>query len=141
MTRVYYRDSHGAIIVYDVKRHETLNGAFRWKKDLDSKLLLDDGQPIPSVLVANKCDLDNNVTEHELADYAKQGGFRAAFKISAKTGLSVDSTLDYLIRSVVSAEKDGLYMMPMIHRDNQIHRLSYDEDSRKKRSLLKNICC
>lgn len=54
MTRVYYRDSHGAIIVYDCKRAETLKGAQRWKKDLDSKLILDNGKPIPSMLLANK---------------------------------------------------------------------------------------
>uniref|UniRef100_A0A915DRG9 Uncharacterized protein n=1 Tax=Ditylenchus dipsaci TaxID=166011 RepID=A0A915DRG9_9BILA len=141
MTRVYYRDSHGAIIVYDVKRQETLSGALRWKKDLDSKLLLDNGQPIPSVLVANKCDLDNNVTEQELAQYAKQGGFSTSFKISAKTGQGVDTTLDYLIRNVLTAEKDGLYMMPMFQRDNNVRRLSAKKTRQERKSIVKNMCC
>jgi len=143
ITRVYYRDSHGAIVVYDCKRQETLTGAYRWKKDLDSKLALDNGQPIPSVLVANKCDLDNNITEQELADHAKQGGFRSAFKVSAKTGAGVDSMLDFLIKNIVSAERDGLYMMPIFHRDPQARHLTYEEGEgkEKSKSILKNVCC
>lgn len=163
---VYYRDSHGAIVIYDCKRHETLTGAFRWKKDLDSKLALDNGQPIPAVLVANKvaismmrlnpninisslispqCDLDYSTSDNELADYAKQGGFRATFKVSAKTGLGVDTTLDCLIRNIVSAERDGLYMMPIFHRDPQARQLSYEDrdgyGKGKAKSFFKNPCC
>ncbi|KAL3093640.1 hypothetical protein niasHT_026678 [Heterodera trifolii] len=146
MTRVYYRDSHGAIVVYDCKRSDTLTGAYRWKKDLDSKLILDNGQPIPAILVANKCDLENSLNTEMLDDYARQGAFRAGFKLSAKTGEGIESAMDFLLRSVVSAERDGLYFMPMLQRDQNLHRLSAQELEQKKKRMsrknyFQNACC
>lgn len=54
MTRVYYKEAAGAIVVFDVTRAATFEGALKWKSDLDQKLQLLDGRPIPSILVANK---------------------------------------------------------------------------------------
>ncbi|KAL3075184.1 hypothetical protein niasHS_013407 [Heterodera schachtii] len=139
-------DSHGAIVVYDCKRSDTLTGAYRWKKDLDSKLILDNGQPIPAILVANKCDLENSLNTEMLDDYARQGAFRAGFKLSAKTGEGIESAMDFLLRSVVSAERDGLYFMPMLQRDQNLHRLSAQELEQKKKRMsrknyFQNACC
>ncbi|KAI3420806.1 Ras [Globodera pallida] len=148
MTRVYYRDSHGAIVVYDCKRSDTLAGAYRWKKDLDSKLILDNGQPIPAILVANKSDLENTITGQMLDEYARQGGFKAGFKLSAKTGEGIEPAMDFLLRNVVCAEREGLYLMPMLQRDQNLHRLSLQELEQKKgrggvskKRFFQNTCC
>jgi hypothetical protein len=57
MTRVYYKEAAGAIVVFDSTRAATYEGALRWKADLDQKVRLADGRPIPSVLLANKVNL------------------------------------------------------------------------------------
>lgn len=54
MTRVYYKDAVGCFIVFDVTRASTFEAVIRWKNDLDSKVTLPDGNPIPCVLLANK---------------------------------------------------------------------------------------
>lgn len=54
MTRVYYKDAVGALISFDVTKHQTLEAVKKWKEDLDFKVTLPDGSPIPAVLVANK---------------------------------------------------------------------------------------
>jgi len=54
MTRVYYKEAHGAFIVFDVTRDETFDLAQRWKNDIDNKVTLPNGDPIPVVLLANK---------------------------------------------------------------------------------------
>lgn len=54
MTRVYYKEASGAIIVFDVSRSATFDGVTKWKADLDAKIRLTDGRPIPAVLLANK---------------------------------------------------------------------------------------
>lgn len=59
MTRVYYKDSHGAVIVFDATRPDTYMGAVRWKNDLDSKISLANGKPVPAILVANKVNFAN----------------------------------------------------------------------------------
>lgn len=54
MTRVYYKDALGAFIVFDVTRPATFDAVVKWKQDLDAKVSLEDGSPIPCVLLANK---------------------------------------------------------------------------------------
>lgn len=54
MTRVYYKDALGAFIVFDVTRPATFDAVIKWKQDLDAKVSLEDGTPIPCVLLANK---------------------------------------------------------------------------------------
>ena len=54
MTRVYYKEAVGAFIVFDVTRSSTFEAVQKWKNDLDSKVQLPNGAPVPCVLLANK---------------------------------------------------------------------------------------
>ena len=54
MTRVYYKEAVGCFIVFDVTRQSTFEAVAKWKHDLDSKVQLANGQPIPCLLLANK---------------------------------------------------------------------------------------
>ena len=54
MTRVYYKEAVGALLVFDVTRLSTFDAVSKWKADLDDKVRLPDGEPIPVVLLANK---------------------------------------------------------------------------------------
>ena len=54
MTRVYYKEAVGAFVVFDVTRASTFEAVTKWKNDLDSKVQLGDGSPVPCVLLANK---------------------------------------------------------------------------------------
>ncbi|CAD5229408.1 unnamed protein product [Bursaphelenchus okinawaensis] len=144
MMRVYYRDSHGAVVLCDCTKKDTVAGAFRWKKDLDYKLRLDNGDPIPAILLANKSDLNNELSTAELHELAIQYGFSGAFKISAKTGDNVEEAMNFLIRQIVCAEREGLYVAPIFQRDHNIKRLESEEAIRHRRSLkdsFKNVCC
>lgn len=38
MTRVYYREAVGALVVFDVTRASTFEAVLKWKDDLDSKV-------------------------------------------------------------------------------------------------------
>jgi Ras-related protein Rab-32 len=54
MTRVYYKEAVGCFVVFDVSRSSTFEAVLKWKNDVDSKLQLPDGSPVPCVLLANK---------------------------------------------------------------------------------------
>ena len=54
MTRVYYKEAVGAFIVFDLTRASTFDAVTKWKNDLDLKVQLPDGRPVPCVLLANK---------------------------------------------------------------------------------------
>ena len=52
--KVYYKEAVGAFVVFDVTRASTFEAVEKWKTDLDSKVFLPNGSPIPAVLLANK---------------------------------------------------------------------------------------
>lgn len=52
--QVYYKEAVGAFVVFDVTRLSTFEAVQMWKSDLDNKVLLSNGKPIPAVLLANK---------------------------------------------------------------------------------------
>lgn len=54
MTRLYYREAAACIIMFDVTNASTFSNSQKWKQDLDSKVLLPDGSPMPCLLLANK---------------------------------------------------------------------------------------
>lgn len=86
MSRVYYKGAMGALVVFDITNSSTLEAASEWKQDLDSKVCLDDGRPVPAVLLANKCDMKG--TDRDLVSsldgFCKDNSFTAWFETSAK---------------------------------------------------------
>jgi Ras-related protein Rab-32 len=60
MTRVYYKEAVGALVVFDITRVSTFEGVSKWKQDLDEKVRLLDGSEIPVVLLANKVTFDSS---------------------------------------------------------------------------------
>lgn len=86
MTRVYYKEAVGAFVVFDVTRGSTFEAVSKWKHDLDSKVKLANGSPIPSVLLANKCDQKKeSFNSKALMDsFCKEAGFLGWFETSAK---------------------------------------------------------
>eukprot|EP01120_Amphizonella_sp_Union-15-10_P008527 TRINITY_DN307_c0_g1_i2.p1 TRINITY_DN307_c0_g1~~TRINITY_DN307_c0_g1_i2.p1 ORF type:complete len:161 (-),score=19.01 TRINITY_DN307_c0_g1_i2:25-507(-) len=54
MTRVYYKDAVGAMIVYDVTRPNTFDAVVKWKEDIDKKVFFPGTKdPIPVILLCN----------------------------------------------------------------------------------------
>jgi Ras-related protein Rab-32 len=86
MTRVYYKEAVGAFVVFDVTRGSTFEAVSKWKHDLDSKVKLANGSPIPSVLLANKCDQKKETTSNTslMDNFCRETGFLGWFETSAK---------------------------------------------------------
>ena len=54
MTRVYYKFAIAAVICFDISRPSTLDNVKKWRDDINDKVVLPDGSPIPMLLLANK---------------------------------------------------------------------------------------
>ncbi len=78
------------MIVFDLSSSSSFEAVSRWKRDLDTKCHLPDGRRIPTVLVANKCDLERNRVipdDFGIAEVANDLGMVPKwFKTSALTG-------------------------------------------------------
>jgi Ras-related protein Rab-32 len=103
MTRVYYKDAVAALIVFDVSHPKSFESVAKWKRDVEEKVFLPDGRPIPCVLLANKCDLQNNVykSPKELDTYIEETGIVKWFETSAKTGVGIDPAINCLLDKVL----------------------------------------
>jgi Ras-related protein Rab-32 len=49
MTRVYYKEALGALIVFDITKEQTFEGVKKWKLDIDNKVYIKDEKPIPCI--------------------------------------------------------------------------------------------
>ena len=51
---MYYKGAVAAVAVFDLTRPATLDAVLKWKEDLNTKVVLDNQQPVPCILLANK---------------------------------------------------------------------------------------
>ncbi|XP_061169027.1 ras-related protein Rab-32-like isoform X3 [Saccostrea cucullata] len=131
MTRVYYKEAVGCFIVFDVTRASTFDAVVKWKSDLDSKVQLADGSPVPCVLLANKCDqakegLVNN--SNQMDDFCKEKGFIGWFETSAKENINIDDSARFLVQRI-------------LENDSNIKRDEEDQDKitlDSRQNILKN---
>lgn len=95
MSRVYYKGAMGALVVFDITNGHSLKAAAQWKQDLDSKVCLQSGRPIPAVLLANKCDMEgrDNDLLSTLDHFCQENRFAGWFKTSAKVGVFIEDQL------------------------------------------------
>ena len=95
ITRVYCKDTHGVIVVFDVARWMTTQSISSWKEKIDNYLedYYDTKDPIPALLIANKIDLapeDWEETKAQLQKLVKKHHFIKLFETSAKECLGID---------------------------------------------------
>ncbi|XP_045166507.1 ras-related protein Rab-7L1-like [Mercenaria mercenaria] len=103
MTRVYYKDAHACIVMFDLTQRLTFQNTVKWKKDLDTKCSLQDGSPVPCLLLANKCDLNHREVEQpEIEEVCKEHDFVGWTEISVKEGLMVEESMRFLIEEMMA---------------------------------------
>ncbi|XP_076782961.1 ras-related protein Rab-32 [Arvicanthis niloticus] len=106
MTRVYYKEALGAFIVFDISRSSTFDAVLKWKNDLDSKVHLPNGSPIPAVLLANKCDQkDSSQSPSEMDQFCKDHGFTGWFETSAKDNINIDEATRFLVENMLANQQ------------------------------------
>jgi small GTP-binding protein len=104
MTRVYYKEAVGAMVVFDVTRPGTFDAVAKWKADLDSNLS-DEQRKLPVVLLANKCDLAKEPLDTErMAEYCKTNGFAGWFETSAKEDVGIKPAFNALVTAVLESD-------------------------------------
>eukprot|EP01128_Nolandella_sp_AFSM9_P004172 TRINITY_DN1827_c0_g1_i2.p1 TRINITY_DN1827_c0_g1~~TRINITY_DN1827_c0_g1_i2.p1 ORF type:complete len:246 (+),score=61.98 TRINITY_DN1827_c0_g1_i2:84-740(+) len=107
MTKIYYKNAVGALIVYDLAARKTFDAVENWRKDLADKLQLEEGVKIPIMLVGNKCDMVSpdhyNPQVEELDNYIKTSESNIVDYqfVSAKENVNIESTLKKLVDHVL----------------------------------------
>ncbi|TSN12251.1 Ras-related protein Rab-38 [Bagarius yarrelli] len=107
LTRVYYREAVGALVVFDMTRASTFQAVLNWKGDLDAKVALCNGHPVPAVLLANKCDQQKRglcAKLPKLESFSKEQGFLGWYETSAKDNTNIDKAIMCLVQHIMAGD-------------------------------------
>ena len=124
LTRIYYRQTKGAMIVYDVTDRSSFEKVERFIKELRSEA----GQDVPIVLVGNKIDLERKrVPTAEAQKLASKYQKVFQMEVSAKTRQNLDRTFlvaayemtRYIDRTDPSLQRRS--GMPPLRKDNSTY--------------------
>jgi len=102
---IYYRDSNGAVLVYDITDEDSFQKVKNWVKELRKML----GQEITLCIVGNKIDRekDRNVSQAEADEYAKSVG-AVHYQTSAKVNKGIEELfLDLSKRMLAHSQKSS----------------------------------
>ena len=74
----------------------------QWKEEIDGKVLLPNGKPLPVVLLGNKCDLDEaEIDKSQLDKFCNQKGFAGWFDTSAKLNINIEKAARFLVERIL----------------------------------------
>ena len=95
---MYYRGAKAAVVVYDITKKDTLNGAKSWITELQNKQT---GCVI--VLVGNKFDLneERNIVASDVKEYARDHDL-IHIEASAKTGHNVEEIFNIICKEILA---------------------------------------
>ena len=103
MTRAYFKDAHGIVLVYDVGKMESFDNLSGWMKDIKNNSNLDPA----IILVANKIDLDDRKISKETGmKYAEKNGLMYV-ETSSKEGINIDSPFEKLANTLIKKIKEN----------------------------------
>merc|ERR1711998_321775 len=73
------------------------------KKEIDSKVTLPNGRPLPVVVLGNKCDKETGAADvAEMDKFCVNNGFIGWFDTSAKTGDNIKEAAEFLVRKILT---------------------------------------
>eukprot|EP00042_Codosiga_hollandica_P024557 m.104341 g.104341 ORF g.104341 m.104341 type:complete len:215 (+) comp51591_c0_seq2:60-704(+) len=117
LNRTYFKGAVAAVIVFDITRRKTFDKVLKWKAEVDSKVFLGPDEPVPCVLLANKCDLKTPaVSSKEIHDLCTKLGFIGWLETSAKDGTNIDQAFTVVCEAIqdrtsgrraIAEEEDG----------------------------------
>mmetsp|Transcript_19737 Transcript_19737/g.51384 ORF Transcript_19737/g.51384 Transcript_19737/m.51384 type:complete len:210 (-) Transcript_19737:4256-4885(-) len=138
---IYYRDSNGAVLVYDITDEDSFVKVKNWVKELRKML----GQDISLCIVGNKSDMEKNrnVDQATAEKYAQSVG-AVHFHTSAKLNRGIEDMFLDLTKRMMKAGGGGAgdgVARGSSRRRNNIQVVADDAPSQHASEEKKGGCC
>ena len=105
LTKGFFRNAQGIMVVYDVTKSETYQNIKYWTQSIKTHLGSETDN-IAVIIIGNKIDSQvREVNKEEAELYSSELGYRY-FETSAKTGQNINSTIEYLVNEVLKINKN-----------------------------------
>ncbi|XP_034776258.1 ras-related protein Rab-7L1-like [Acipenser ruthenus] len=103
ITRAFFRDADACIMMFDVTSEKSFTFCEALKQAIDTEVPGKDGNPIPCVLLANKCDLaQRTVQPGAIADFGNALNFFTWMEISVKENKRVEDSVRQIVEAVMT---------------------------------------
>ena len=141
ITRQYYRDTNGIILVFDVSDRNSFNNLNNWISELKENTLSE----CQVIIVGNKNDIeDRNVSIDEGINFSKQFGYNY-IDASAKSANNIVLIFDTISQKIMKIFKEDESKNNSINISKKIN--SFNQDLIKNKESInigekkKNNCC
>ena len=141
ITRTYYKEAHGAVIVYDIADKESFLRIPYWVKEIKEYCF----QNVQIILLGNKKDKLNErkVNSEEAAEFAKKNGF-FFMEVSAKTNeencvFKAMGELNKEMMAAVTPESEKLMKSKLAMKRNTKLMIESSKDPKKGGCCLKAV--
>ena len=115
LTKGFFRNAQGIMVVYDVTNVETYENLKYWTQSIKTHMGSDIDK-ISVIIIGNKIDSkDREVNKKEAESYCSELGY-PYFETSAKTGENVNETIRYLVMEVL--RKNSLNKVKSFNNEN-----------------------
>ena len=135
ITKNYYLDAHGAIIVFDLTNENSFKRVKFWLDELNSKGPRD----VVFCILANKADLTaDRVVKYE--DAKDLAGDNLYYEVSAKTGNNVSLAFEQLTEGILEKQKEEENNPNKVLRGKEGRKTTDLKDFNKELNNIKKCC-
>ena len=127
LTRGFFRNAQGIMIVYDVTNYETYENLKYWIKSIKTQMGSDIDN-IPVIIIGNKIDSEEREVKIDEAKLFSKEQNYPYFETSAKTGENIDDCIRFLVNEVINKKSDN-----KDRDDNNIKISNNDETNNDKK--------
>lgn len=136
LTNTFYRQAHGALLVYSVEDSYTFENLKDWIEDAESHI---NRETFEWALVGNKSDLTNEVGKERVQARLQNLDATIFYSVSAKTGKNVMQAFNNLISNIHKKSIKLATSSPARARDQSIVIDSASVATKKKTG--RKSCC
>ncbi|TNJ26597.1 putative Rab32 [Giardia muris] len=142
LSRAYYRDAVGAVVVTDLSRTTWRDDVLVWKRDIDARVMYPGtSRPVPTFLLINKIDLSEvqeTLLGADIGAFVRDNGFSGFYATSSKAGTNLDCAFSHL--SVLIAAQQPA-QQPLSQSLSRSQVVSLTERPASDTSTKSSSCC
>jgi small GTP-binding protein len=136
LTRQYFKDAHGVILLYDVTNEDSFKGLTSWLTEIRNN----SNKDVSIVLVGNKIDLnDRKITKEVASEFAIKNGL-FYYETSSKDGINIDVPFENLAKDIVKKIKENAYNESNETVEQKLERIKERNIIERKREKEVKCC-
>ena len=135
LTKGFFRNAQGIIIVYDVTNIESFNNLKYWIQSFQNNIDLEQND-VPAIIIGNKIDLPEREVEKINGEKFAIGEKYEYFETSAKSGEGVNEAIRFLVSKIFENPND--YKK---NKENKNIKIKGENNNKENKSEKIKKCC